>query len=318
MLDDWYPVAELAKLDPSKPHPIRLLGEDLVVWLANGDVQVWRDLCIHRGAKLSRGKIIDGESPLLACPYHGWRYDRSGQCVHIPAHPEQAPPLKAQAQRYPVQIKYGLVWTCLGEPAHEIPQFEEWDDEAYRNIPSGPYHFEAAAPRVIENFLDVSHFPFVHAGSLGDPNHPEIDDYEATIDEHGVTAENITVWQPNPDGTGEPGQVTYTYRVFRPLVAYFVKTKGPRFAALYAVCPIDDLRSKGWVLMSMNYGWETPEAEIIEFQDRVTGEDIPVVESQRPELLPLDLQEELHLKSDRTAIAYRKWLRELGFAFGTS
>ena len=70
--------------------------------------------------------------------------------------------------------------------------------------------------------------------------------------------------------------------------------------------------------MSMNYGFETPSQEIIDFQDAVTGEDIPIVESQRPELLPLDLQEELHLRSDRTAIAYRKYLKQLGLTFGTS
>jgi hypothetical protein len=50
----------------------------------------------------------------------------------------------------------------------------------------------------------------------------------------------------------------------------------------------------------------------------ITLQDVPIVESQRPELLPLDLQAELHLRSDRTAIAYRKWLRELGLTFGTS
>ncbi len=50
----------------------------------------------------------------------------------------------------------------------------------------------------------------------------------------------------------------------------------------------------------------------------ITWQDVPIVESQRPELLPLDLQAELHLRSDRTAIAYRKWLREPGLTFGTA
>jgi phenylpropionate dioxygenase-like ring-hydroxylating dioxygenase large terminal subunit len=44
----------------------------------------------------------------------------------------------------------------------------------------------------------------------------------------------------------------------------------------------------------------------------ISSQDVPIVESQRPELLPLDLQSELHLRSDRTAIAYRKWLRQVG------
>jgi len=54
------------------------------------------------------------------------------------------------------------------------------------------------------------------------------------------------------------------------------------------------------------------------FQDKITNQDIPVVESQRPERLPLDLQAELHLRSDRIAVAYRKWLRNMGLTFGTA
>jgi phenylpropionate dioxygenase-like ring-hydroxylating dioxygenase large terminal subunit len=70
--------------------------------------------------------------------------------------------------------------------------------------------------------------------------------------------------------------------------------------------------------LAMNYGHDTPTAEIKAFEDRVTAQDIPIVESQRPELLPLDLPAELHLRSDRTAIAYRQWLRQLGLTFGTA
>ena len=63
---------------------------------------------------------------------------------------------------------------------------------------------------------------------------------------------------------------------------------------------------------------EIPDKETQQFEDMITLQDVPIVESQRPELLPLDLQAELHLRSDRTAIAYRKWLRELGLTFGTA
>jgi phenylpropionate dioxygenase-like ring-hydroxylating dioxygenase large terminal subunit len=58
--------------------------------------------------------------------------------------------------------------------------------------------------------------------------------------------------------------------------------------------------------------------DISGFQDTIFGQDVPVVESQRPELLPLDLQAELHLRSDRMSIAYRQWLNEVGLSFGTS
>ena len=315
LVDDWHAVAEVRELDERNPLGVRLLGEDVVVWRHNDNIHAWQDLCVHRGTKLSMGSI---KGDCLECPYHGWQYDENGQCALIPAHPDQQPPEKARTKTYRAQVKYGLIWVTMGEPAHDIPTFPEWEDEGYRNLPSGPYIFNAAAPRAIENYLDVAHFPFVHEGSLGDRDHPEIADYEATFDENGVVADGIDVYQPNPDGTGQGAIVTYTYKVFRPFVAYFVKAKGPRFAAMYAVCPQDELKSKGWILMSMNYGFEQPAEEIIAFQDIVTGEDIPVVESQRPELLPLDLQAELHLRSDRTAIAYRRYLKLLGLSFGTS
>ena len=315
LLNDWHPVVALEQLVDDEPFPARLLGMDIVVWQSNGELHAWQDLCIHRGARLSIGSVVDD---CLICPYHGWQYASDGRCVHMPAHPDQQPPEKARVRQFHTKVKYDLVWVCMGEPAHEIPTFVEWEDEGFRNILSGPYDFVAAGPRVIENFLDVSHFPFVHEGTLGDPAYPEIADYDAVVSAEGVVAEGISVWQPNPDGTGVGAKVTYTYKVLRPLVAHFVKTKGGRFAAFYAVCPIDELKSRGWVLMSMNYGFDESAVELRRFQDAVTAEDIPIVESQRPELLPLDLQEELHLRSDRIAIAYRRWLRELGLSFGTS
>jgi hypothetical protein len=71
-----------------------------------------------------------------------------------------------------------------------------------------------------------------------------------------------------------------------------------------------------WIYVAKDY--EVLDDETRSFEDAITLQDIPIVESQRPELLPLDLQAELHLHSDRTAIAYRKWLRQLGLTFGTS
>jgi phenylpropionate dioxygenase-like ring-hydroxylating dioxygenase large terminal subunit len=138
-------------------------------------------------------------------------------------------------------------------------------------------------------------------------------------DETGITASNIRVFQPNPDGTGEAKEVVYTYNVFRPLVAYFRKeSAGPRFAILLMVTPIEEVHSLMWMWMVMNHSYDAPEEELRAFQDEIALQDLPIVESQRPELLPLDLQSELHLRSDKTAIAYRRWLNDLGLTFGTA
>ena len=67
--------------------------------------------------------------------------------------------------------------------------------------------------------------------------------------------------------------------------------------------------------MAASAGITTPDAEMIAYQNAIFAQDRPIVESQRPALLPLDLQAELHLRSDRTALAYRKWLKEQGINF---
>jgi len=316
LLNDWFAVARAADVPAGQPVAARLLGRDLVLWRTDAGVRAWQDLCIHRGAKLSLGAVRDG---CLICPYHAWHYDASGHCVRIPAHPEQTPPSKAKANTFHAQERYGLIWVCLGEPRHGLPEFAELDDPAYRSLIAGPYAFHAQGPRILENFLDVAHLPIVHGGWLGDSDHAEMPDYRVEVTEDGVIARDIAIWQPDPDGVGRAAKVLYTYQVHRPLTASFRKLhNGQTFLMVDAVTPVDEQHSTAWALLAMNYAHDLSDAELLDFQDKITMQDKPVVESQRPELLPLDLQEELHLRSDKTAIAYRRWLRAIGLSYGTA
>lgn len=316
LLNDWHAVMPVAQLEKENGVAgARIMGEDIVIWKAGDQIRVWKDLCIHRGTRLSLGEVLEDDT--LQCPYHGWIYDADGKCVKIPAHPEQTPPTKAKVMTYHARVAYEMIWVCLGEPAYDIPVFEEWGDDSYRKVLCGEYEFNATGPRMVENFLDVAHFPFVHEHILGTKEHPEIPDYDVITDENGVTASNIRIFQPNPDGTGVANWVTYTYKVYRPLVAYFRKEAEQKFAILLMVTPIEELKSLMWMWMVMTHGEGTDET-LRAFQDEIAYQDLPIVESQRPELLPLDLQDELHLRSDKTAIAYRKWLNALGLTFGTS
>ncbi|MBX3061341.1 MAG: aromatic ring-hydroxylating dioxygenase subunit alpha [Anaerolineae bacterium] len=318
LVNDWHVVGHVSALDATEIMSVRVLGIDVVVWrTGDGCVLAWKDLCIHRGVRLSLGEIQNENS--LMCPYHGWTYNAEGRCISIPAHPDQQPPEKARVEAYHAKVERDLIWVCLGTPPDYTAPFPEWDDQTYRRILCGPYVFKAHGPRIVENFLDVGHFPFVHENTLGTRERPEIAPYEVVTDAEGVTASQIRIFQPNPDGTGIGKEVEYTYRVFRPLTAYFRKeatTQG--FAIMLMVTPVEETISHAWMWMLMNHSYDVPEQELRAFQDHVAGEDIPIVESQRPELLPLDLQAELHLRSDKTAIAYRKWLRELGLTFGTA
>ncbi|GHO48158.1 chlorophyll a oxygenase [Ktedonospora formicarum] len=300
-----------------KPVAARLLGEDLVLWRSkDGVIHAWRDLCIHRGAKLSLGKT-SGET--LACPYHGWVYDVEGHCIRFPAHPEQNPPAKAHAKVYQARERYNTIWVSLGQPEHDIPAFPEWDDAAFKAVVCGPYKVHAGGPRLIENFLDVAHFPFVHEGSLGDPEHTALSDYTVDVTPDEIVANDIKVWQPDPLGVGYGAYMHYVYKVLRPLTAYLAKRDegSSGLALLFSITPVEEDHSLAWTYEATTTKEESDE-EIIKFQESILMEDIPVVESQRPELLPLDLQAELHLRSDRLSIAYRRWLREKGVTFGTA
>lgn len=147
LINDWHVVARSADVPYGELLAARLLYEDIVLWRANGEIFAWQDLCIHRGTRLSLGKV---EEEMLVCPYHGWNYNKEGRCVKIPAHPNRTPPTKAKVKRYQAREKYGLIWMSLGEPVQDIPPFPEWDDVAYRKIPCGPYKVEAGGPRIIE------------------------------------------------------------------------------------------------------------------------------------------------------------------------
>ena len=318
LVNDWHPVARSDALLAQKPLGVRLLGEDLVLWRAQGRALVWQDLCVHRGTRLSLGSI---QAETLACPYHGWVYDASGRCVHIPAHPEQVPPARAQAKVYLVQERYGMVWVSLGQPNQDVPFFPEESDPAYRKLLTGPFPpLRANGPRAIENFLDVTHFPFVHDGILGDPTRPQISDYQVEFDSQGIVAHDVVAYQPDPYGAGVGDTVTYTYRVFRPLTAYLAKEApdGSRLALMLCLTPHDELSTSAWFYGAVNEQIKVTAEAWDDFQNSIFSQDVPIVESQRPELLPLDLQAELHLRSDRLAIAYRRWLKELGLSFGAA
>jgi len=312
--NEWHVAARSSDV-AGRPLAVRMLGEDVVLWRAGDRVMAWRDLCIHRGAKLSLGKV---SGDCLVCPYHGWHYDPDGRCVLIPSQPGLKPPARAATTTYLVEEKYGLVWVCLGEPAGPVLDFPQWSDPAFHTLVCGPYDYDAAAPRAVENFMDPAHFAFVHEGILGDPDRPEIGEHQAHVSADGVEVPDIEIWQPDPDGTGQGRMVKQTYRIQRPFFVQFIKRDGAScYSAMLAVTPVSERKSVGWVLRAMNYGHQFPPSRFQAVQDLLVSQDVVVVESQRPELLPLNLSEELHLRSDRTAIAYRQWLRLKGLQFGT-
>lgn len=324
----WHPVALAADVAEA-PAPARLLGEDLVLWRdTQGRAHAWQDRCPHRGAKLSLGRVVPCASAggtRLECPYHGWRFDAAGQCKEVPALPGFTPPATHKARTFAAREAYGLVWVRLdGQDAGELPAFEGEGDERLRKLNCGPYEVDASAPRLVENFLDMSHFGFVHEGWLGARDMTAIDDYKVEATPTGLLATGCKAWQPQSTiNSTRPAHVEYSYEVTAPYSAVLVKipeaqsvgAEGYREAIALFICPTDAERCRVWFRLA-TADWARDEAELRVFQDTIFLQDKPVLESQRPKALPLDLRAELHTAADKASSFYRRYLKGLGITVG--
>jgi phenylpropionate dioxygenase-like ring-hydroxylating dioxygenase large terminal subunit len=313
----WHPVAYESELGP-RPLSRRLLDVRLVVFRGEGGVAVARDLCAHRGASLSRG-WMDGCS--LVCAYHGFTYGGDGSCIRIPAQEPSVPiSTRLRLRTFPAVARHGLVWACLRPPA--TAPIPDWPDLAQANrqtmeIPASTW--KAAAARQVENFNDVAHLSWVHAGTFGNRAQPTVQDYAVKEDAHAL---EFTLGYPQVDrdtfGVKEPAitQMRYIYTLSLPFATQLaIHAPDGRTLDVYDVAsPETARRTRVHMLLSRNYDQADSPGPAIDYQTHVNQEDIPVVEDQYPEDLPLDLRQEVHIAADRMSVAYRKRLRLLGLS----
>lgn len=315
----WHPVAGADSLAQG-PLAVRLLDSELVLWrLADGRVCAALDQCPHRGARLSLGSVAGDR---LACPYHGWQFDGAGQCRHVPALPDFVPPAGHRLKTVAVRAAHGLLWVRLDGEGGDLPAFAAEADARLRKLNCGPYDVAASAPRIVENFLDMSHFAFVHEGWLGESGHAAMAGFPIARTAHGLLATGCQAWQPQSNRLSSGGAVVdYTYEVTGPYSA--VLTKRPDDPALtdyheaigLFICPLTPETSRVWFRLAVADFASTDE-QLRAFQHTIFTQDQPVLESQRPQRLPLDLRAEQHTAADRMSSAYRRFLKDSGITFG--
>ncbi|WP_371056600.1 Rieske 2Fe-2S domain-containing protein [Rhodosalinus sp. K401] len=158
----WQPAALSEELSGPRPViPVRLMGEDLVLFRdTSGKLGLIGRHCPHRGADLCYGRREDGG---LRCPFHGWHFDRTGQCVETPGEPEGS--LLAgniRTTAYPVVEKNGIVWAYMGPG--EPPAFPDLD--CFRAPESHVFAFkglwECNWLQAMEVGIDPVHASFLH------------------------------------------------------------------------------------------------------------------------------------------------------------
>jgi len=225
--------------------------------------------------------------------------------------------------RLPVITGYGYIWTSFGNPPDHLFPIPEYAEPDRVNMSCGSIGVGSSAPRIVENFLDMGHFPYVHTDILGAEPHTEVKEYDVEVSEERdeVLATRCRFFQPRAALSATEGiEVEYIYRVPHPFCS-----------VLYKSCPEDVTRQDVIAIFLQPMTAETTRAHLLQsmidststvtelrrFQQTIFGQDKPILENQYPKRLPLDPRAETPIRADKSAIAYRRWLSQKGITYGT-
>ena len=168
----WIPAMPSSDLpDPwAAPVRVKLLGEELVAYKdTTGRIALLQEFCAHRRASLffarNEGEQSSDGQCGLRCPYHGWKYDITGQCIDMPNEPPTSRfKDHVKLTSYPAVDRGGIIWTYMG-PAEQMPGLPEleWSvvPDEQRYVSRRLEH--VAFTQAVEGGIDSSHASFLHA-----------------------------------------------------------------------------------------------------------------------------------------------------------
>ena len=224
----------------------------------------------------------------------------------------------------PIKERFGYAWATLGTPARDMLPIPETDEPDRRWVKCGAVNVRASGLRIVENFLDMAHFPYVHTDILGAEPHTEVPRYSAEIrrDVDEVWATDCKFFQPQASMAAKEGIMTdYIYRVGSPFVVMLYKTCVGAANRWDVIClfvqPMEEDYCRAHPVMFL-IDDSTSDAALVAFQQLIFLQDRIILENQRPRLLPLDPRAEIPTRADISSVAYRRWLKEKGLKFGTA
>jgi vanillate O-demethylase monooxygenase subunit len=215
-----------------------------------------------------------------------------------------------------------LVWLAPDAPVADLPHFDEWDDPTYDCHWNVPRRTPASAFQLTDNFLDATHLPFVHTSTFGVGDAGALPDHRVegaawriwttyrvlyrNYDDPRVASGHHPLVQPQDLYKEAVAASTALIRLDFPLT-------GRRLAILFACLPERQGSTRVFKQMARNdfAGDRERLAEAERFEDVVLDEDLAVLERYRTMGIPLDLRDEVHTRSDKLSVAYRRLLRAL-------
>lgn len=316
LLGHWYAVAQCGDLAKG-PLAKTLLGRHLVLWRGpDGQVVAAPDRCPHREAPLSLGVVDDG---VLACAYHGWEFGDAGRCLRVPSAAEGVPvPPAAHLSTVHAVERYGLVWVCLGEPADGIPEISQEADPTYRRINNPVEMWRVSSTRLGDNFLDMTHFPFVHVGTFGRAQDTRVPRVELETLDGGWFGFRYEVEVNNPafstSTTGLTAKVLHREMTTGFILPFNVRSTihyetGLEHILLLLSTPIDDVTSYFTFVVWRNDDFSVSAEEVIGFDRAIGAEDKAMLERVGG-VLPLTQTGVVSVQADKASVEWRRQLAE--------
>ncbi|MEI5999396.1 aromatic ring-hydroxylating dioxygenase subunit alpha [Paraburkholderia bengalensis] len=317
----WHAVAYSGELT-DKPLGVTLLGESVVVARLNGQVRAMHGRCPHKGTALALGDVVDGT---IECPYHGWRFDGGGQCVRIPAREEMTQSMSVSVDCYHAAEHAGLIWVALDNPVAPLPDFPELDDPNFRILQGPIYEWATSAPRRLENFVDFSHFPYVHDGTIGARDNPVVETVTVWREGHVLRFDRSGDKPPGPDlyKTLFPvrdDKVTPVnqYHVYLPATVHvnFQFPNGKHYVLFMTASPATENLTRSFWWQARDFRTDPmSDRYFMDLEATILSEDKQIIESQRPIWFSFtgDGRDEREIPvrgSDAVSIEYRRWLFE--------
>lgn len=233
------------------------------------------------------------------------------------------PQCRVEGRALLVQECYGYLWVCTAAtPLRPLFALPEFDQPGRRIVDCGGIGVATSGLRVVENFLDMGHFPYVHTGTLGKVPHTTVAPYRVETDPQTqeLWALDCRFFQPQASASASGGiDALYRYRVMQPFCAALYKSSpnhpGASDVIGLFIQPLDEQRVVAHCLLVL-FEDQLGDAELIGFQHMIFGQDKPILESQRPRRLPLDGTLEAHMRCDLASVGYRRWLQARRMRFG--
>lgn len=298
--DVWTPVAFSGQLRADRALRVSVAGTAVALFRdAQGAPAAVLDRCPHRGVALSLGTVTQGA---LQCPFHGWRFDHAGRCVHVPWNPE-ARREHLGAVAIPAYELAGQLWihTSLGTHAPTVPTVHNSLLAAQTRITGIEMIWDTHWTRAMENMLDWPHLPFVHRASIGRTLVPLLGErLDTLIEDHPWG------WRVRTAHRGSPRPGMLDFR--RPnQMNLHIPMRG-RHLTLAVVCvPIDEQSTRLLLMAARGFARAAIfDAFFNRANRRIADEDRAIVESSDPPRIPA-ASAERSVRTDKATLLFRKY-----------